>query len=501
MVLIIFLSFISLVLVVSTFALNIHASAEAFSASGTFEVVNLNDCNLSVKYNNQKFELNTLNIASAPNHFLTSKADSKVFVRLFCSTSSITNKISDLGPFWSGVEPDFTQNVASDLSAKAYGSDPATAGYVTYIKNSPSASKVAVIAYSYRSSGFGSVSDLNNGTFSTHANIQNTDLAHKFITDPITVPALTPTPSLSSDLETIDFNDCGVYVKYNKSRFQAPIKSNSNILINSKNGKGYIKAICDKTARGGNDITTLPFWVGTNPDPVKYYLTGGVVPQYDVSNPTYINYFGNISKEGSNIPNKSYFSIEYRYNLDGTNRNLPFNEQNLAKAFDMNLEDLKVGFKDDKVITPVPAPTVSTTQTVTQTTASPEPNNQSNDKFRFNSAKYPTCAGKTGKYLNMKGEVVKKPKNTLKLIYADSNGTILGTEDSVIYCLKSAKKYGFINCNNKTDQILDFKGKKVQVYLRGTIFYASSEFGDIYTNKSNGVNCTDNSALLTASKW
>ena len=80
-----FLSFISIVLVSSTFGLNLQANAEAFSASNTFEVVNLNDCNLSVKYNNQKFELNTLNIATVPNYFLTSKADSKVFVRLFCS--------------------------------------------------------------------------------------------------------------------------------------------------------------------------------------------------------------------------------------------------------------------------------------------------------------------------------------------------------------------------------------------------------------------------------
>ena len=488
-----FLSFISIVLVSSTFGLNLQANAEAFSASNTFEVVNLNDCNLSVKYNNQKFELNTLNIATVPNYFLTSKADSKVFVRLFCSANGTTKKISDLGPFWSGAEPDFTQNVATDISVKAYGSDPATAGYVTFVKNSVSASKVAVIAYSYRGTGFGSVSELNNGSFSTQANIQNTDLGLRFITDPA-APTVTPTPSLLSDFETIDFNDCGTYLKYNKSRFQAPINNNSEILINSKNGKGYIRINCSKTARGGNDISTLPFWVGRNPDPAKYYLTGGVFLQYDVPNPTYINYFGNISKEDSNIPNKSYFSIEYYYNLDGINRKFPFNEQNLAKAFDMNVEDLKVGFKEAIAI--IPAPTVSTIQT----NATPDPA-QPNDRFRFDSTKYPTCIGKTGKYLNIKGEVIKKPKNTSKLIYADSNGTILGTNDNIIYCVKSAKKSGFVNCNNNADQVLDYKGKKVQAYLRGTVFYASKEFGDIYTDKSNGVNCTGSSVLLNALKW
>ena len=49
------LSFLTLILLFSTFGLSINANAEAFNPSGDFDVTNLTDCNLSVKYNKQKF--------------------------------------------------------------------------------------------------------------------------------------------------------------------------------------------------------------------------------------------------------------------------------------------------------------------------------------------------------------------------------------------------------------------------------------------------------------
>ncbi len=493
------LPILSLILMFSSFGLSLSTSAEAFNPSGDFDVVNLTDCNLSVKYNKQKFQLNTLSIGTETNHFLSSNADDKVFVRFFCSTYDVTGKISDLGPFWTGANPDFTKKVATSFSVKAYGSDPATAGYVTYVKNSESASKMAVISYSYRSTGFGSISDLNNGTFSTQAQIQNSDIAIKFITDPVVSPVTPAATSEAVDFETIDFNDCETYIKYNKSKFQTPTRSATEILLNSKNGKGYVKIRCDKTQQGGEPGLTVPFWTGAAPDLSKYFVVSAPVIQYDVPNPTYMKYIGSIFKDGSKILNKSYFVIEYYYDLDDSNRKLAFSEQIFANAIGMSIDDLKIGFKDVATQAATPAQTSNTDQI----TKSPEAQtvNTNSDQFRFNKTNYPSCDGKMGKYLNMKGEIVKKPKTTSKLIYADNLGTILGSEDNIIYCIKNAKKYGSVNCSGKIDQIVDFKGKKMQYYPRGVVYYANSDFGNIYTHKSNAINCTTNNYLLNSIKW
>ena len=110
--------------------------------------------------------------------------------------------------------------------------------------------------------------------------------------------------------------------------------------------------------------------------------------------------------------------------------------------------------------------------------------------------KFLSCEGKTGKKLNSDGDIVVKTPKGKNVIYADTKGKVFATENDYIRCVKNAKRYGIVNCTDKTDMILNSKGKKLGFYPRGTVLYASSEYGNIYVSSKTAVNCTQDQNLL-----
>jgi len=49
--------------------------------------------------------------------------------------------------------------------------------------------------------------------------------------------------------------------------------------------------------------------------------------------------------------------------------------------------------------------------------------------------------------------------------------------------------------------ILNSKGKKFGYYPRGKVFYASSEYGNLYVSSKTAVNCTEDANILQKISW
>ena len=316
----------------------------------------------------------------------------------------------------------------------------------------------------------------------------------------------------SGSMQVLNLDDCNLSVMYNAEKmalFPITVDGKTSYFIGSLQAQNvFLRASCDQPLP--TIVSTparAPFWTGTRPD-------------YNQTNITMVGAKKSGMQDGSGAliytienkqnPSKSIVLV-YNYNTSDYGNWLDVYTGLFASQAGITSNDLQLRYINDPVYpsTANQAPVTSTpaaqpSPTNNQTPSTEDITTKSDDikldekVFTFNAAKYTSCKGKTGKYLNGNGEVIKSSQvpRRATLIKADPNGIVLSSENDYIKCVKNAKPYGVVSCAGNVGNTLSNRGQKVKQYIRGSVYYASPEFGNIYISPKAGISCTENQFQL-----